>query len=97
MQAPWKSGALITARYAAEEGRDVAMFDHQLLSGGGFNEGVRAFLEDGAQRIELPGLEKRILEAPPAKKEPEQMQLRFWRKQRERRLRWLGGRYYLEE
>ena len=76
-QASWKSGAMITARYALEEGRDVAAFDHELLLGEGMNEGARGLLEDGAGRIE-PDLG--IVRLPPFRLHPDPEQLEFWSK-----------------
>ena len=99
LQAPWKSGALISARYALEEGRDVAIFDHELLKGEGFNEGARAMLADGAQAVHLPGLDARIVLEPPFQKVRGQasrrgVQLEFWRKKNAGQLRPLGnGRF----
>lgn len=55
LQAPYRSGALITARFALDEGRDVAAFDHPLLQKiPGSNEGARQLLDDGAQAIHAP-------------------------------------------
>lgn len=53
MQAGRGSGALITARYALEEGREVCAFDHPDLMGAGKNEGARSLLDDGAGRLVL--------------------------------------------
>ena len=55
MQAPAKSGALITARYGLDEGREVLAFDHPLMKNRGFNEGCRALLIDGAKNLVVPG------------------------------------------
>lgn len=96
MQAPQKSGALITARYALEEGRDVCVYDHPLLAGTGFNEGARKLLQDGAQLVELPQLDQRVIEQPPFSKIPQKEQLHFWKLRDARQLRWLGDRYYLK-
>ena len=52
-QAGPRSGALITARFAIEEGRDVAAFDHPDLFGAGKNEGARHLLAEGASRLNL--------------------------------------------
>lgn len=51
MQAPENSGALITARFALDEGRDLYVFDHPIL--GNRNAGARSFLSDGAYLIEI--------------------------------------------
>ncbi|MEQ8351532.1 MAG: DNA-processing protein DprA [Leptospiraceae bacterium] len=48
MQAPKKSGALISAAFALEEGRDLLVFDHPLLQKPGANEGGRDLLQQGA-------------------------------------------------
>lgn len=51
MQAGRGSGALITARYALDEGREVCAFDHPDLLGAGKNEGARSLLDEGAGRL----------------------------------------------
>ncbi len=48
MQAPEGSGALISAEFALEEGRDLLVFDHSLLQKAGCNEGARKLLQQGA-------------------------------------------------
>ncbi|MCP5482859.1 MAG: DNA-protecting protein DprA [Spirochaetales bacterium] len=79
VQAPEKSGALITARFALEEGRDVVAFDHPILrSLPGANEGNRTLLEDGALAYEMK--EDRTVRRPECLPEPG--------------LRWLGGHHY---
>lgn len=60
MQAPKKSGGLITAQFALDEGRDVIVFDHDLLKGEGFNEGGRNLLEQGAIPLNLNELDKNV-------------------------------------
>ncbi len=57
MEGGVKSGAGITVRYAASEGRDVGVFDHALLKN---NEGGRSFLEEGAIPV-APYLDMDIL------------------------------------
>jgi DNA processing protein len=52
-QAGARSGALITARFAIDEGRDVAAFDHPDLFASGKNEGARGLLAEGAGRLRL--------------------------------------------
>lgn len=51
MQAPSGSGALISADFALEEGRDLFVFDHFLLQGPGMNEGGRGLLAQGAHAL----------------------------------------------
>ena len=88
MQAPKKSGAIITARYALEEGREVMVFDHPAFDAQrGANDGGRALLQNGATAIHLPELSQYIIEAEP-------QQLALWRKQLYGAKR-LGGNYYL--
>ena len=48
MQAPYGSGALISASFCLDEGRDLMVFDHPLLSAAGKNEGGRELLDQGA-------------------------------------------------
>ncbi len=89
MQAPVRSGALITARFALDNGRDVAAFDHPSL-GRGVNEGCRNLLYDGAYPVSLAELDRRIISP--------QGQLEFWERKSQGRLRSLGdGTYYMEE
>ncbi len=97
MQAPRGSGALITGRFALEEGRDVVVFDHELLQGRGFNEGGRDFLEAGAERLVVPGLEELILREPPdvmGGAGPSEEQLDFRARRSRGEFVWLGGEYY---
>lgn len=56
IQAPEKSGALITASFALEEGREVLVFDHPLFDANARNAGGRSLIRDGAHqaRIHLP-------------------------------------------
>ena len=49
-QAPLRSGALITADYALEQGRDLCVFPEGLLPGAG--EGTRILKEEGAAVVE---------------------------------------------
>lgn len=94
MQAPYKSGALITARFAADEGRDVAVFDHPFLAAPGFNEGARLLLESGAAPIELPSLPDRLLKEPAFQKSVSPEQLEFWKIKNRGELYNLGGGYF---
>ena len=52
-QAGPRSGALITARFAIDEGRDVVVFDDEKLDGIGKNEGARLLAADGAGRLAI--------------------------------------------
>ncbi len=99
-QAPARSGALITADYAIEEGRDLMVFDHPVLdTEPGCNDGVRRLLADGAERLEL-GIdavlsrfdEEFSLPGRPATAR----QLEFWRATLGS-ARELGGGYLLED
>ncbi len=55
IQAPKKSGALITAQYAIEEGRDVWVFDHPIFQSLRVaNEGCQNLLAQGARPLEIP-------------------------------------------
>lgn len=60
MQAPDKSGALISASFALDEGRELFAFDHTLLQKPGANEGARDLLQQGAHGLDLCA-EDRIL------------------------------------
>lgn len=91
-QAPQKSGALITAEYALDEGRDLAVFDHPLFSADDWNSGGRALIADGAERIVLPGLERRILARPETQSERN----RFFEKQSQGLLWPLGSGQFLD-
>ncbi len=94
IQAPYKSGAMITARYALDEGRDVSAFDHELLQKPGLNEGARSLLEDGAGRLEFSGEYFRIITEPPYRKSPQNEQLEFWEDRLSGRIEPLGGGLY---
>lgn len=97
LQAPLKSGAMITARFALDEGRDVLAFDHEVLrAAGAGNDGGRQLLESGATPIHLPGLEERLHRAPPFTRAARAARLALWKRAAlADDLRWLGGRYYL--
>ena len=92
MQAPAKSGALISARYALDEGRDVYVFDHELLEKPGFNEGGRKLLEEGAGMLELDLNGKIIVRSV---QEAAGNQLEFFEKKFAGDLSWLGEDYYI--
>ncbi|MCR9144020.1 MAG: DNA-protecting protein DprA [bacterium] len=98
LQAPQKSGAMITARFALEEGRDVLVFDHAVLrAAAGCNDGARDLLESGATPIVLPELEARLLREPPFGSAGRARRLELWKRAAlGQGLRWLGGRFYLE-
>lgn len=97
LQAPAKSGAMITARFALEEGRDVLAFDHALLRAlPGSNDGARDLLESGAIPIRLPELEARLIQEPPYSAEHRAARLELWKQATlGNQVQWLGGRYYL--
>ncbi len=99
LQAPQKSGAMISARYAMDEGRDVRAFDHPVFEAlPGTNEGARSLLDEGADPLPVPELEGRVVEEPEYRPDGGSG-LCAWRNFRRDvaagRLRWLGGRYYL--
>lgn len=95
LQAPEKSGALITARYGLEEGRDLFVFDHPLFSDPQ-NAGGRGLLYDGAELLVVPEIERRIVQKPPGTWPPGPLQLEFFRK-KQSGLSWLCDDYYIEE
>lgn len=94
-QAPAKSGALITARYALEEGREVMCFDHPILTDLE-NAGARQLIADGATAFGVRGLEKRIFRQPESRWTPDEAQLRFWEK-KQTGLKWLKDDLFIEE
>ena len=91
MQAPEKSGALISARFALEEGREVYVFDHPLLESPGFNEGGRKLLEDGAGILEMD-LEGKIICRSLILNQGEQLE--FYARRFYGDVSWLGGDCY---
>ena len=97
MQAPARSGALISARFALECGRDVIVFDHELFrSFAGSNAGAQALLEEGALPLIVPGLEADLIQEPAYHPETRERRLALWKAATlGRGLRWLGGRSYL--
>jgi len=95
IQAPAKSGALITARYALEEGREVLCFDHPLLSDWE-NGGCRQLIFDGANQLEIAGLDGRIVRKPDRSWTPGPEQYTFWEKKRAC-LTWLKDDLFIEE
>ena len=104
MQAPQRSGALISARYALDEGREVVVFDHAAFDAKpGSNNGARSLIDSGASLIQLPELTEHLLyEAAEAAAEKQNSQLThnskeqlaLWRAQL-RGWRRLGGGYYV--
>ncbi len=97
IQAPKRSGAMITARYALNEGRDVFAFDHSAFDAQpGSNDGCRSLLESGALVISIPELEKKITKRPRQSWQNNAKQLSFWRSQIQG-MQWLGGNYYLKK
>lgn len=95
LEAPSKSGSLITARFALEEGRELYVFDHPILTDAQ-NAGGRALLFEGADLLEIKEVSDRIVERPPDVWPPGQAQLDFFRKKRAG-LSWLRDDYYIEE
>lgn len=97
IQAPRKSGAMITARFALEEGRDVAVFDHELFDEGA-NGGCRDLLEAGAELLRFPGWEGGIVREPPFPREgsrgDDPALLAFWRERAAGGLRRIGPGVY---
>ena len=91
MQAPEKSGALISARFALDEGREVYVFDHPLMEGQGLNEGGRQLLFDGAGILELDFEGKIICRSSIVS---QKAQLEFFEKKFHGDLSWLGADYY---
>ena len=82
IQAPIKSGALISARYALEEGRDVVVFDHPLFDlWTGSNDGGRLLIEQGAEKIILNNFDNNIIKKPTYSYNPDPTQLNFFREQ----------------
>ena len=96
MQAPYKSGAMITARYALDEGRDVVAFDHALLNSPGFNEGARSLIESGAIFLKFSSLENKLIEKFSSSSHEGERQLEFWEKKQSGALLWLGENIYLD-
>ena len=96
MQAPYKSGAMITARYALDEGRDVAAFDHSLLYPPGFNEGARSLIESGATFLKFFSLEKNLIYNFSSSSREGEKQLEFWEKKQSGNILWLGDNIYLD-
>lgn len=90
IQAPFKSGAMITARFALNEGREVVVFDHELFAGAG-NAGGRELLAQGAELLRVPDWESRIVREPPfpagASPGADPRQLAFWSDRSRGRLR----------
>ncbi|MBE7439417.1 MAG: DNA-protecting protein DprA [Spirochaetales bacterium] len=87
MQAPARSGALITAEFALEEGREVLVFDDDRLSGVA-NAGNRRLLFEGARPLRLEG---RVLCRPRVNRRE---QLLFFEAKALGQLRYLGGDEY---
>ena len=97
IQAPRRSGALITARYAIEEGRELLVFDHPFFDSlPASNYGGRRLLEAGAEKIVLAELETKLVKRPPESWRVNQEQLSFWKTKLEG-AEWLGGSYYLKK
>lgn len=90
IQAPQKSGALITAQFALDEGREVAFFDHPLLSASDFNDGAREYLSQGADLIQIDLSGIHYIERGGGMVQPNLPGLT------EKKMIWLGGKYYGE-
>lgn len=90
-QAPRRSGALISASFALEEGRDVLAFDHPALPSAA-NDGCRILLDEGATPITLPDLDRHLRREPAARPQ----RVAFWREVLFGRLQPLGGDLYWE-
>lgn len=95
MQAPAKSGALITARYALEEGRDLICFDHPVLETW-MNEGARRLIQEGATLLEIEALDSLFVRPPGIVWPPGNEQLEFFEK-RQRGLLRVSDTLYIEE
>ncbi len=87
LQAPAGSGALISARFAMEEGRSVQAFDHPGFDRWpGANDGARELLAEGAEPVRLAD-EFELLAAAAGAEDPlgprSAGQLEFWRAMRD--------------
>ena len=62
IQAPLKSGALITASYALEEGRNLIFFDDEIFDDyPNSNAGARIFLQEGAEKFSFNQTQRKSL------------------------------------
>lgn len=95
MQAPVQSGALITARYALEEGRDLICFDHPVLEPW-MNEGARRLIQEGATLLEIEALDSLFVRPPGIVWPPGNEQLEFFEKRKRGLLR-VSDTLYIEE
>lgn len=87
MQAPARSGALITAQFALEEGREVLAFDDDRLTDAA-NAGNRWLIGDGARSLRLEGSILRRGSSSHSE------QLQFWEAKALGQLRYLGADEY---
>jgi DNA protecting protein DprA len=95
MQAPYKSGARITASFAMDENRDLFVFDHPLMHEEGVNEGNRLLLEEGVSFLSIPELN--IISEPVYDGIISQEQLTFWKDHNEGRLKYMGRNHWLKK
>jgi len=95
MQAPYKSGARITASFALDENREIAAFDHPLLMEEGLNEGCRKLIEEGAGRIVLENME--IITQPAYSKKNLEKQLTFWQEHNAGNLYYIGKSRWIKK
>lgn len=94
MQAPQKSGAMITADYALEHNRDLICFDHPVFDRKKCNEGCRRLLEEGAIRLSLPEMDSRTRTGPDPRFPEEEFE--FYKSLYSGQIRRISGQLYLD-